>query len=82
VLAVNGEMQFRLGIHRTYFVDLSAPPTVNYRNFISGGNNVIGVLREPACSQTGRSVSPDERWLLYGKHQLAGSQLMLIENFH
>jgi Tol biopolymer transport system component/DNA-binding winged helix-turn-helix (wHTH) protein len=81
VLAVNGEMQFRLGMHGAYFVDLSAPTTVKYLNFISGGNNVIGVLREPVHSQTGLAVSHDERWLLYGKNQLAGSQLMLIEGF-
>jgi Tol biopolymer transport system component len=28
------------------------------------------------------SVSPDERWMLYGKTGREGSELMLIENFH
>jgi hypothetical protein len=28
------------------------------------------------------SVSPDERWLLYGKMDRIGTELMLIENFH
>jgi Tol biopolymer transport system component/DNA-binding winged helix-turn-helix (wHTH) protein len=81
VLAVQGEMQFRLGMHGAYFVDLSAPTTVKYFNFSSGASNVIGVLREPVSSQTGLAISPDERWLLYGKDQLPGSQLMLVEGF-
>lgn len=28
------------------------------------------------------SASPDEQWLLYGKMDHAGSELMLVENFH
>ncbi len=81
VLAVNGEMQFRIGKHGAYFLDLSVPTTVKYFNFATGAIKVVGVLAGPVQSQAGLAVSPDERWLLYGKNQLAGSQLMLIEGF-
>lgn len=81
VLAVNGDTQFRIGTHGAYFVDLSAPRTVKYINFVSGATKVVAVLPGPVQSQAGLAVSPDERWLLYGKNQLAGSQLMLLERF-
>lgn len=81
VLAAKGEMQFRLGMHGAYFVDLGTPRTVKYLNFTTGATKVIGVLPEPVHSQTGLAISPDERWLLYGKSQLEGSQLMLVEGF-
>jgi Tol biopolymer transport system component len=82
VLAAKGEMQFRLGMHGAYFVDLGAPRTVKYLNFTTGATKAIGVLPEPVHSQTGLAISPDERWFLYGKSQLEGSQLMLVEKFH
>lgn len=81
VLAANGEMQFRLGVHGVYFVDLGAPRTVKYLNFTTGATKAIAVLPEPVHSQTGLAISPDERWFLYGKSQLEGSQLSLVEGF-
>ena len=81
VLAAKGEMQFRLGMHGAYFIDLGAPRTVKYLNFTTRATKSIGVLPEPVHSQTGLAISPDERWLLYGKSQLEGSQLMLVEGF-
>jgi hypothetical protein len=81
VLAAKGEMQFRLGMHGAYFVDLGAPRTVKYLNFTTGVTKAIGVLPEAVHSQTGLAISPDERRLLYGKSQLEGSQLMLVEGF-
>jgi hypothetical protein len=82
VLAAKGEMQFRLGKRGAYFVDLGTPRAVKFLDFTTHVTKTIGVLPEPVHSQTGLAISPDERWFLYGKSQLAGSQLMLVEKFH
>jgi len=82
VLAAIGELQFRLGARGAYFVDQGAPRALKYFDFATGVTKVIGVLPEPVHSQTGLAVSPDERWVLYGKSRVEGSQLMLIEKFH
>ena len=82
MLTSKGEMQFRLGARGAYLVDLGAPRTVKYLNFATGATKVVGMLPEPVHSQTGLAISPDERWFLFGKGQLEGSQLMLVEKFH
>ena len=82
VLAAKGEIQFRLGMRGAYFVDPGEPRTVKYLNFTTGATKAIDMLPEPVHSQTGLAISPDEHWFLYGKSQLEGSQLMLVEKFH
>jgi hypothetical protein len=82
VLATKGEMQFRLGTHGAYFVDLGAPTIVKYLDFATGAVKATRELPEPVHSQTGLAISPDERWFLFGKSQLEGSQLLLVEKFH
>ena len=37
---------------------------------------------EPYSFVNGLAVSPDQRWLLYGKRDRAGSDIMIVENFN
>lgn len=66
-----------------YFLD-GAPFDGNVSvRFLSFETNVIQTVgRVPGSSADEISVSPDEHWLLFGIKGDAGSELMLIENFH
>jgi hypothetical protein len=43
--------------------------------------SVLGVLPGRGLRETGLTVSPDERWLLYAKREVEGSHLLLVEKF-
>jgi Tol biopolymer transport system component len=66
-----------------YFLE-GASSDVNLRvRFLSFATHVtqtLGVV--PGSSADEISVSPDERWLLFGTKGETGTELMLIENFH
>jgi Tol biopolymer transport system component/DNA-binding winged helix-turn-helix (wHTH) protein len=66
-----------------YFIEgarSSADQRVRLLSFTTGAIRTVGVVPGPASDEI--SVSPDERWLLFGTVGGAGSELMLIENFH
>lgn len=53
---------------------------VQFLSFATHIVQTIGMVPGPVVDEI--SVSPDERWLLFGTRRGAGSELMLIENFH
>lgn len=81
VLALTHRMQFALGIDGAYLIETVAPATLKYFDFSTAGAKVIGMLAGSVFQDRGLAVSPDEHWLLYGKDEVAGSQLMLVEGF-
>jgi Tol biopolymer transport system component/DNA-binding winged helix-turn-helix (wHTH) protein len=81
VLEGTGAIQFALGMHGAYFVDSDAPATLKYLAFTTGAVKIVGVFAQGVHYQSGLAVSPDEHWLLYGRTQIEGSQLMLVEGF-
>jgi Tol biopolymer transport system component len=81
VLALAHRTQFALGTRGAYFMETIAPAILKYLDFATGGTKVLGKLPGPVLSDNGLAVSPDEHWLLYGKDEFAGSQLMLVEGF-
>jgi hypothetical protein len=81
ILALTHETEFALGTHGAYFIETVAPLTLNYLDFATGATKVLGLLPGPVYSYTRLTVSPDEHWLVYGKSELEGSQLMLVEKF-
>jgi Tol biopolymer transport system component len=81
VLEGTGAIQFALGMHGAYLVDSDAPATLKYLAFTTGAVKIVGVFAQPVHYQSGLAVSPDEHWLLYGRTQIEGSQLMLVEGF-
>ena len=81
VLTLTHETQFALGIHGAYLMEAVAPVTLKYFDFASGAIKVLGMLPGTVFHDDGLTVSPDEHWLLYGKNDFAGSQLMLVEKF-
>ncbi|MFL6448118.1 MAG: hypothetical protein ACJ746_10585 [Bryobacteraceae bacterium] len=46
---------------------------------MTDATKVLAVLPGPVFQDRGLAVSPDEHWLLCGKDEFAGSQLMLVE---
>lgn len=81
VLALTHRMQFAVGTRGAYLIEKVAPTTLKYLDLVTGAIKVLGVLPGPVFQDRGLAVSPDEHWLLYGKDEFAGSQLMLIEAF-
>jgi Tol biopolymer transport system component/DNA-binding winged helix-turn-helix (wHTH) protein len=81
VLALTHRIQFALGTRGAYLIEKVAPTTLKYLDFVTGATKVLGVLPGPVFQDRGLAVSPDEHWLLYGKDEFAGSQLMLVEGF-
>lgn len=81
VLALKSSAEFRLGTHGAYFIGTAAPATLKYLDFATGAVKTLGTLPGPVHLATGLAVSPDEHWLLYGKGEVEGSQLMLVEKF-
>ena len=66
-----------------YFIDWSGASatalTVKFLDFRTRVIRAVTSVTGPAGDEM--SVSPDERWLLYGKMDRAGSELMVVENF-
>ena len=66
-----------------YFLQ-GAPSDANLRlqflSFATHSIQTIGMVPGPGGDEI--AVSPDDRWLLFGTREGAGSELMLIENFH
>jgi Tol biopolymer transport system component/DNA-binding winged helix-turn-helix (wHTH) protein len=81
VLALTHRLQFALGTRGAYLIEKVAPTTLKYLDFVTGATKVLGVLPGPVFQDRGLAVSSDEHWLLYGKDEYAGSQLMLVEGF-
>jgi hypothetical protein len=52
---------------------------LNFLDFKLQRTRTVGVLPGPFGSSI--DVSPDGRWLIYGKLDREGSELMLVENF-
>ena len=73
-------VQFTLVKNGIYFLDSFQATTLKFIDFRTNSVRIAARLPGPVAS--GLSVSPDEQWLLYGKVDEAGSQLMLVENFH
>jgi hypothetical protein len=81
VLALTHRTQFALGTRGAYLIETVAPATLKYFDFATAGMKVVGMLPGPVFQDRGLDVSPDGHWLLYGKDEFAGSQLMLVEGF-
>ena len=81
VLASTHKMHFTLGRHGAYFIETGVPANLKYLDFATGAIKVLGMLPGPVVHHRGVAVSPDEHWLLYGKNEFVGSQLMLVEGF-
>jgi Tol biopolymer transport system component/DNA-binding winged helix-turn-helix (wHTH) protein len=74
-------MNSAFGERGIYFNPNDDPPTLQFLNFATNQIEKIANLGEngPAC---GFSLSPDGRWLIYTLYEpMAGSNLMLVENF-
>jgi Tol biopolymer transport system component/DNA-binding winged helix-turn-helix (wHTH) protein len=81
VLALTHGTEFAIGSHGAYLMETVTPAALRYLDFASGGITVLGMVPGRIDADRGLAVSPDERWLLYGDTELAGSQLMLVERF-
>lgn len=73
------EAQFAVAKHGVYFTDSPHASVLKFLDYRSASIKVLGTLPGPIIA--GLTVSPDEHWLLYGKGDSAGSQLMLVEKF-
>jgi Tol biopolymer transport system component/DNA-binding winged helix-turn-helix (wHTH) protein len=73
------EAQFTVGKHGVYFVSSIDANTLKFLEYATGSIKVLGALPGPVFP--GLAVSPDEHWLLYGKSDWGGSQLLLVEKF-
>jgi Tol biopolymer transport system component/DNA-binding winged helix-turn-helix (wHTH) protein len=83
VLASMLDNSFALAKHGIYFLEgtrSDANLRVQLLSFATHAIHTVGVVPGPGGGEI--AVSPDERWLLFGKMDGAGSELMLIENFH
>lgn len=79
LLQMGPNSQFTVGTQGVYFIDSADANTLKFRDHETGTIKTLGSLPGPALH--GLSVSPDEHWLLYGKGESGGSQLMLLERF-
>jgi Tol biopolymer transport system component len=64
-----------------YFATAEAPsqPTIEFFNFATGKLTPITTIDKPFNS--GLSISPDGRWLIYAQVDRTGRDIMLMENF-
>lgn len=76
---VGRDAQFALGKHGVYFTSAADANTLKLLDYASASIKTLGTL--PGPSVPGLSVSPDERFILFGKADSVGSQLMLVEGF-
>ena len=77
------ELQHALSKRGIYFLEGTPSDANLHVQFLSFATHIIqtiGMVPGPVVDEI--SVSPDERWLLFGTRRGAGSELMLIENFH
>ncbi|MDQ2777175.1 MAG: hypothetical protein M3Y57_19985 [Acidobacteriota bacterium] len=72
-------LQFTLTTTGAYFIDTLDTTTLKFFDFRTHSVRVVTKLPGPIAD--GLVVSPDGQWLLYGKSDAAGSQLMLVDNF-
>ena len=87
VLDVSAESLWMLADHGIYFFDLKDPtaPAFKFYSFAAGKTTLLRpYLKNTRVDDlsTALSVSPDGRWVLYTQLDQAGSNLMLVENFH
>ena len=75
-------MAFAVARKGIYFVapHPDGSSAVQFYSFATGNVTSIATIRRPV--DWGMSVSPDERSILYTQIDEAGSDLMLVENFH
>jgi Tol biopolymer transport system component/DNA-binding winged helix-turn-helix (wHTH) protein len=71
--------QFTLAKTGAYFIDSRNITTLKFLDFRSDSVKLVAKLPGPVGD--GIAASPDGQWLLYGKNDSAGSQLMLVEKF-
>jgi Tol biopolymer transport system component len=75
---------FALAKDAVYFIDwpqaLSTELTIKRLDTKTNLIKPVATVSGPIGDEM--SVSPDERWLLYGKIDHAGSELMIVEHFH
>jgi Tol biopolymer transport system component len=79
-----GWMPGRNGI---YFIEAAAdeeqPAGIRYFDFTTKKARLLGhTSAKPALGGTGLSISPDERWMAYAQVDRAGSDIILVQNFH
>jgi Tol biopolymer transport system component len=68
-----------------YFVPLQKPTLIQFLSFASNQIRSVVNLEKPieaAAVGSGLALSPDGRWILFTQFDQAGSELMLVENFH
>jgi Tol biopolymer transport system component len=68
-----------------YFVPVQKPTSIQFLSFATNQIRSVANFQKPievAGSGGGVSVSPDGRWILCSQFDQAGSELMLVENFH
>jgi Tol biopolymer transport system component len=65
-----------------YFVPVrnGAGDSIQFLNFATNQVRTVASFEKPLSG--GLAVSPDRRWILYPQIEQAGSELMLVENFH
>ncbi len=69
----------RDGIYFAPEADAKSGYSIQFLNTATGTIRRVASLEKPIF---GLTVSPDRRWLLYTQEDQAGSDLMLVENFH
>ena len=75
-------LNFALGKQGIYFMTAAGEDStarLKFYNFGSGSTSTISSIGHP---EFGLDVSPDGRYLIYAQLDDAGSNLMLVENFH
>jgi hypothetical protein len=72
-----------------YFVPLQEPTSIQFLSFathqitsVVNFEKLIGVMGRGGGFGGGLTVSPDGRSILFTQFDQAGSELMLVENFH
>jgi Tol biopolymer transport system component len=68
-----------------YFVPVrnAAGSSIQFLNFATNQVRTVASFEKPLDGlSAGLAVSPDGRWILYTQVEQAGSELMLVENFH
>ena len=72
------ESQFTLGKNGAYLNSRDSN-TLKFLDYRTGSIKLLGTL--PGTFGPGLAVSPDGRWLLFGRGESEGSQLMLVDKF-
>ena len=62
-----------------YFIPKRDPKSLQFLNTVTGKVQRIASFDTAPDALT---VSPDGRWILYGKYEAGPTNLMLVENFH